>query len=157
MNEFAIQAIQGILAPAIMVSACGLLLLGLLNRYATIMSRIRNLSDERRRLVRALAPPAEASPAEATRLAIVTRQLPDLLDRVRLLRDAVLCQVAAVGCFVLTSLLLGLRVAGPEWVRMVHPLPVFLLGMATVFIGLVFEGVDVARAYRTIKLDIGEL
>jgi hypothetical protein len=156
MNEFAIQAIQGILAPAIMVSACGLLLLGLLNRYATIMSRIRNLNDERRRLTRSLAPSGESSPDEAARLASVTRQLTDLVDRVRLLRNAVLCQIAAVGCFVLTSLLLGLRVAGPEVIRVFHPLPVFLLGMATVFVGLVFEGVDVARAYRTIRVEVGE-
>ena len=47
---FAVQAIQAILAPAIMVSACGLLLLGLLNRYTVIMARIRALNDERRRL-----------------------------------------------------------------------------------------------------------
>ena len=46
---FAVQAIQAILAPAIMVSACGLLLLGLLNRYTVIMTRIRTLSEERRR------------------------------------------------------------------------------------------------------------
>lgn len=47
----------------------------------------------------------------ATRLTRVTRQPHDLLDRVSLLRNAVHCQVAAVGCFVLTSLLLGLRVS----------------------------------------------
>ncbi len=157
MNEFAIQAIQGILAPAIMVSACGLLLLGLLNRYATTMSRMRSLNDERRRLATSLAPPAEPVPAAVARLASVTRQLAELLDRVRLLRNAVLCQVAAVGCFVLTSLLLGLRVSGPELMLAIHPLPIFLLGMAVLFVGLVFEGTDVARAYKIIKLDIGEL
>jgi hypothetical protein len=153
---FAVQAIQAILAPAIMVSACGLLLLGLLNRYTVIMSRIRALNEERRRLLRSTAPPAEAQPVEIARLASVIRQLEDLVDRVRLLRNAVMCQVVAVGCFVLSSLLIGLRVAGPEWLKLVHPLPVFVIGMAVLFAGVVCEGTDVLRAYRTIRLEVGE-
>jgi hypothetical protein len=153
---FAVQAIQAILAPAIMVSACGLLLLGLLNRYTVIMSRIRALNEERRLLLRSTAPPAEAQPVEIARLASVIRQLEDLVDRVRLLRNAVRCQVVAVGCFVLSSLLIGLRVAGPEWLKLVHPLPVFVIGMAVLFAGVVFEGTDVLRAYRTIRLEVGE-
>jgi len=153
---FAVQAIQAILAPAIMVSACGLLLLGLLNRYTVIMSRIRALNEERRRLVHSTTPPAEAQPVEITRLASVIRQLDDLVDRVRLLRNAVMCQVVAVGCFVLSSLLIGLRVAGPEWLKLAHPLPVFVTGMAVLFAGVVFEGTDVLRAYRTIRLEVGD-
>jgi hypothetical protein len=154
---YAVQAIQAILAPALMVSACGLLLLALLNRYTVIMNRIRVLNEERRRLVRATTPPAEAVEAEVTRLASVMRQLDDLVDRVRLLRNAVMCQVAAVGCFVLTSLLIGLRVAGPGWLALAHPLPVFVIGMAVLFAGVVFEGTDVIRAYRTIRLEVGEM
>jgi len=153
---FAVQAIQAILAPAIMVSASGLLLLGLLNRYTVIMSRIRALNEERRRLVRSTTPPAEALPVEITRLASVIRQLDDLVDRVRLMRNAVMCQVVAVGCFVLSSLLIGLRVAGPEWLKLVHPLPVFVTGMAVLFAGVVFEGTDVLRAYRTIRFEVGD-
>jgi hypothetical protein len=154
---YAVQAIQAILAPAIMVSACGLLLLGLLNRYTMIMSRIRALNEERRRLVRATTPPGEAAAAEVARLASVLRQLEDLVNRVRLLRNAVMCQVLAVGCFVLTSLLIGLRVAGPAWLALVHPLPVFVLGMVVLFAGVVFEGTDVIRAYRTIRLELDEV
>jgi len=153
---FAVQAIQAILAPAIMVSASGLLLLGLLNRYTVIMSRIRALNEERRRLVRSTTPPAEALPVEITRLASVIRQLDDLVDRVRFMRNAVMCQVVAVGCFVLSSLLIGLRVAGPEWLKLVHPLPVFVTGMAVLFAGVVFEGTDVLRAYRTIRFEVGD-
>ena len=91
------------------------------------------------------------------RLASVLRQLADFLDRVRLIRNAVICQVSAVGAFVLTSLLLGLRVAGPEWIAIIHPLPIFVLGMAVLFTGVVYEGTDVIRAYRTIRLELGDL
>lgn len=160
MNDtygFAVQAIQAILAPAIMVSACGLLLLGLLNRYAVIMNRIRALNDERRRLLKARSTATQIDPHEAERLTSVVDQLADLVDRVRLIRNAVVCQVGAVGTFVLTSLLLGLRVAGPEWIGRIHPLPVFVIGMAILFAGVVYEGTDVIRAYRTIRLEVGDL
>jgi hypothetical protein len=48
-------------------------------------------------------------------------------------------------------------VTGPEWLRLAHPLPVFMIGMAVLFAGVVFEGTDVVRAYRTIRLEVGEL
>ena len=51
----AIQAIQAILAPALGISAVGLLLLALMNRYSTIVNRIRLLNDEKRRFARHLA------------------------------------------------------------------------------------------------------
>lgn len=157
MPSEAVGAIQGILAPAIMVSACGLLLLGLLNRYGGVMSRIRALNDERRKLVKALTPPATGSKEEAARLASVLRQLEDLLRRVALLRNGILALVIAVGCFVGTSLLLGLQVAGVSLLGLVRPLGLFLLGMAAVFVGLVFEGLDVAKAWRTIRYEVADL
>ncbi len=153
--SYAVQAIEGILAPAIMVSACGLLLLGLLNRYSVIMSRIRALNEERRRLLIAATPPAVPQPVEVARLASVVRQIGQLMDRVRLLRNAVMCQVVAVGCFVFSSLMIGLRIAGPEWLKLAHPLPVFVTGMGILFAGVVFEGTDVLRAYRTISIEVG--
>lgn len=153
---YAVLAIQAILAPAVMVSACGLLLLGLLNRYGVVMARVRALNEERRRLLRNGV--TTASPeAESERLGSVVRQVDDLVDRIRLLRNAVVSQIIGVGCFVLTSLLIGLRVAGPEILQRINPLPGFLLGMAVVFVGLTFEGLDVVRAYRTIRMEVGEV
>lgn len=154
---FVVEAIQAILAPAVMVSACGLLLLGLLNRYATIMGRMRALNNERRDLLRRVSPAQEVTPLEAERLASVVRQLGDLLDRVRLLRNAVISLVVAVGCFVLSSLLIGVRVTGPEWLSPVHPLQVFVVGMLAVCVGVVYEGVDVLRAFRTIRMEVGKV
>ncbi|HNX50836.1 MAG TPA: DUF2721 domain-containing protein [Thermoanaerobaculaceae bacterium] len=152
---YAVLAIQAILAPAVMVSACGLLLLGLLNRYGVVMARVRALNEERRRLLRN-GVAAAGTEAESERLGSVIRQVDDLVDRIRLLRNAVVSQIIGVGCFVLTSLLIGLRVAGPEILQRINPLPGFLLGMAVVFVGLTFEGLDVVRAYRTIRMEVDE-
>jgi len=47
----AVQIIQLMLAPAIMISACGLLLLSINNRYSLVVNRIRLLNEEKRRLM----------------------------------------------------------------------------------------------------------
>jgi len=43
-----LKAIQLMLAPAVMISACGLLLLGINNKHSSITNRIRLLNEERR-------------------------------------------------------------------------------------------------------------
>ena len=43
--------IQLMLAPAVMISACGLLLLGITNKHTSITNRIRLLNEEKRRLL----------------------------------------------------------------------------------------------------------
>ena len=44
-----VQIIQLMLAPGLMISACGLLLLGMNNKYSLIVNRIRLLNEERRK------------------------------------------------------------------------------------------------------------
>ncbi|MBK7267803.1 MAG: DUF2721 domain-containing protein [Ignavibacteriales bacterium] len=39
--------IQAMLAPGIMISACGLLILGMNNKYSLVVNRIRTLNEEK--------------------------------------------------------------------------------------------------------------
>jgi Protein of unknown function (DUF2721) len=55
------KTIQLILAPVVMVTACGVLLNGMLSHYAAINDRIRTLVGERLGLT-LLTPPRTASP-----------------------------------------------------------------------------------------------
>ncbi len=43
--------IQIMLAPGLMISACGLLLLGMNNKYSLVVNRIRLLNEERRKFI----------------------------------------------------------------------------------------------------------
>ncbi len=45
-----VQLIQGMLAPGLMISACGLLLLGMNNKYSLVVNRIRLLNEEKRKI-----------------------------------------------------------------------------------------------------------
>ena len=50
-NLSVIQAIQLILAPGVMISACGLLLLGINNKFTSVLNRIRILTEEKRKTI----------------------------------------------------------------------------------------------------------
>lgn len=156
MQEFttptAQQTIQAILTPALMISACGLLLLGLNNRYATVISRIRLLNDEKRRK---LADPEgiDREYVDALRFESVMRQIPSLITRVSYLRRALLFLWIGVICYLLSSLLLGaglfLGIDAPTlavWV--------FMIGLASAVVGVIFALLDIALAYRVLKLEV---
>ena len=115
MNETpvtAIGAIQAILAPALGISAVGLLLLGLLNRYSNMVTRIRLLNDEKRKFKRLLAGPDELEYADRARFASVTKQTEELLLRSRLVRNAILSMQCSIGMFVLALIAILLYHSG---------------------------------------------
>jgi hypothetical protein len=149
----AIQAIQAILAPAVGISAVGLLLLGMSNRYSAIIARIRLLNDERRRFTRQIAEQQDLSYADNARFMNIRKQTEELLARSRTVRNAILAMQTAIGLFVLTSVGIGLSlVAGKEFDAMV-PLGLFLVGMLCVFVGISFAGLDVYRSFRVVLLE----
>ena len=98
----AIEAIQAILAPALGISAVGLLLLGLYNRYSNIINRIRSLNEEQRRYAKLIADDAELSYTDSTRYMSIRSQGKELLVRSRFVRNAILSLQLAIGLFVLT-------------------------------------------------------
>ncbi len=150
----AIQAIQAILAPALGISAVGLLLLGLNNRYSLIISRIRQMNDEKRRFAQRLLEKTELSYMENSRFMSIRQQSEELFARSRIVRNAILSLQTSIGLFVLSSVAIGLSmVIETEMFRLV-PLFLFILGMAVVFVGIVYAAIDVYRAYHIVLLEM---
>ena len=150
----ALEAIQAMLAPAVGISAVGLLLLSLSSRYSTIINRIRLLNDEKRRYVRLIEERTELSYAENVRHMSVVNQSRELLIRSRYVRNAILAMQAAIGFFVLTSIAIGLNlfVSTPFLAR--TPLLIFILGMLAVVIGIIHAAIEVRRSYRIVLLEV---
>lgn len=146
------QTIQAILTPALMISACGLLLLGLNNRYATVLSRIRMLNDEKRRK---LADPEgiDREYIDALRFESVMRQIPSLIQRANHLRRSLIFLWIGVICYLFSSICLG---AGLFFGMHAPALAVwvFMAGLCTAIIGVVFALLDIALAYRVLKLEV---
>jgi hypothetical protein len=150
----AIQAIQAILAPAVGISAVGLLLLGLSNRYSTIINRIRLLNHEKRAFSRHLGEKGELPYPDTVRFMSIVKQTEELLLRTRLARNAILSMQAAVGLFVLASVTIAFNLfSSSEFMRAI-PLFVFIGGMISVLVGICFSALEVYRSYKIINLEV---
>ncbi|MGE5399062.1 MAG: DUF2721 domain-containing protein, partial [Ignavibacteriales bacterium] len=106
-NVTVTQIIQLMLAPAVMINACGLLILGINNKYSLVVNRIRLLNEEKRHLT-LKAGGRDFTYEENIRLESIAHQLRELVFRVKLVRNAVLSYTAAVALFVMTSLLIAI-------------------------------------------------
>ena len=152
----AIQAIQAILAPALGISAVGLLLLGLNNRYSAIISRIRVLNDEKRRFHKGIVEKNELSFSESSRFMSIRQQIEELFTRCMLVRNSILALQAAIGLFVLTSLIIGMSLFIPNDAFRSVALILFMFGMVGVFLGIVYAAIDIYRAYHVVLLEMRE-
>jgi len=148
-----VQIIQLMLAPGLMISACGLLLLGMNNKYSLVVNRIRILNEERRRALHKLGE-KEFTFQENVRFESITKQLERLTYRVGLVRNAVLSYTIAVALFVLTSLLIGIGYLF-DITRMNSVITVlFLLGMLSVLVGVLFAAYETYKGYAIVKYEV---
>jgi len=137
----------------LMISACGLLLLGMNNKYSLVVNRIRILNEERRRSLRKMDEP-EFGLQENVRFESISKQLEKLTLRVRLVRNAVLSYTIAVALFVLTSLLIGFGYL-LDITRLNSFITIlFLMGMLSVLAGVVFAAYETYQGYEIVKFEI---
>jgi len=144
-----VDLIQAMLAPGIMISACGLLLLGMNNKYSLVVNRIRLLDEEKRKLQQA----TDTNSLSENRLVSVTQQLEVFHLRIRLVRNAVLFYSIAVGFFILASFFIGAQVFWESYYSLFAFLA-FLLGMISVFVGIVYAAREVIRGYQIVTIEI---
>ena len=147
-----IQVIQLMLAPGLMISACGLLLLGMNNKYSLVVNRIRLLNEERRRVL-GKAGDRDFTSEENVRLESISLQIEKLTLRVRLVRNAVLSYTIAVALFVITSLLIGIQYFAVVNFNVLITI-IFLLGMLSVFAGVLYAAYETKEGYDIIQLEV---
>ncbi|MCC6397110.1 MAG: DUF2721 domain-containing protein [Bacteroidetes bacterium] len=156
MNELPIdpiQAIQSMLAPALGISAVGLLLLGLNNRYSIIINRLRLLNEERRKYIRFLQDHDHLEYADNIRFMSISNQSGELLMRSRLVRNAILSMQTAIALFVLTSVFIGANLFVAASAMKAAPLWIFVCAMVSVLAGILFAGREVHRSFRIVLLE----
>jgi len=151
--EFSIvEIIQSMLSPALMISACGLLILGSNNKYSMVVARIRALDDE----IRKYTFPAKAnslSPEESARLKNLYMQVSKLQKRIWLIRNVVISYFIAVILFIVSCLLIGIM-------HLFHcPLhnlvfSTFLPGMIAVVSGAFFSIWEAMKGYHIIEIEV---
>jgi len=140
----ALQEIAAAVTPAVMVSACGLVALGLDNQISRMANRVRELVREYRS--------TEVTPG---RRAVLAAQVAVLDRRHSLYYRALILNYAALFAFLLTSLL---------WLAQAHfavpsELPVLVFAFGVVMLAgmavLVIASIHLAR--NTIQAEAGEI
>jgi hypothetical protein len=148
-----IQAIQLILAPGVMISACGLLLLSISNKFTSVLNRIRALTEEKRKIA-AYISDRHLTPPENRRLESISRQVRGLLIRAKIIRNSIFCYLMAIGLFVITSLLIGIDYFIPNVQLRYFILGSFLVGMVIVFCGVILGVLDIMRAFKIVEFEV---
>ena len=138
--------VQSMVTPAVMISACGLLLLSVSNKLARIVDRIRGLNSEDREL---------ASDVDGVRRLSIRNQIDLLLRRAVLLRNACGLLYLAVAVFAMTSLCVGLSRAAHVFELLM--LVLFVLGLATVVWAGILAYLEIRLSHRAIAEEIKEL
>jgi VIT1/CCC1 family predicted Fe2+/Mn2+ transporter len=148
-----VQVIQLMLSPGLMISACGLLLLAMNNKYSLVVNRIRLLNEEKREFFSKVGE-KDLQYEENVRLESISMQLKKLHFRVKLVRNAVLAYTLAVAFFVLTSLFIGLQYfSGLENFSFIITI-LFLIGMFLVLLGVLSSAYETIKGYEIIRLEV---
>ena len=146
-----IQIIQLILAPAVMINACGLLLLATSNKYSNVLNRIRLLNEEKRKLFKKAG---EKNFEETLRLESLSRQIGHLMYRAGIVRNSVMCYTAAIALFIITSLLIGFSFLIRGFQSDSAITIAFLLGMMMVFAGVIYSMLDAKKGFEIVRFDV---
>ena len=150
-----VNIIQAMLAPGIMISACGLLLLGMNNKWSLIVDRIRLLDDEKRRYLNA-SRKEKLNEDEEHRLKSINMQLTKMSYRSKIVRNTVTAYSIAIALFILSSLFIGLSyIVSTNFITAIAA-GFFLAGMLSVMIGVLSAAKEVRKGYQVVQIEIHE-
>lgn len=157
-----LQSVQGaiatIIAPVVMITACAILISGMLAQYAQINDRLRAFARERLGLLRTddggLAQVAELSGAYTQeRLRELDTQIPRLLRRYRMVHNAVLTMYCAVLLYIVTMFAIGVAYSEHSSGWATAALLIFLAGMATMLAGIGMQALYVYGANASVQYE----
>jgi hypothetical protein len=157
-----IQTIQLVIAPAVMITACAILLAGIQSRYAAVNDRLRLLARERLDLFRRdddtrLAPPPPANVYAIERLTEIDAQVPGLLRRHRLIRDSLVLVYVAVAIFLLSMLTIAAAAALQPPLVAALALGLFLLATASLLAGVILTTADVWLSHLALQYEVNRV
>ena len=152
-TELLIKTIQLMLAPAVMISACGLLLLGINGKNTAISNRLRLLNDEKRRYFAKIRDGKELEYFESSRFYSIQKQIKVSLYRMKLVRNVILCYVLGLFMFIFTSLLIGIEIFVQIFITKYLILAAFSSGMLLIAIGLGFALQDTLKGYKILEVE----
>ena len=152
------RTIQLILAPVVMVTASGILISALLPRYDALSNRLRAMVRERLELLRAAGPNFESAVKNLDvftqeRLHQIDYQVPDLLRRHKLLRNAVLTIYWAIVLFIASMFVIAVAALRNSMEVATSALALFLVGTGILIIALLISAREMRISHHVIQFE----
>ncbi|MCG3211221.1 MAG: hypothetical protein FOGNACKC_04860 [Anaerolineae bacterium] len=152
--EVIVGTIQVILAPAVMVTSCAILLGGILGHYTGINQRLRAMAQERLQILRASGASASTDTLATERLDEIDTQIPDLIDLYQQVRNAILALYLATAIFLADMLIIALAVVvSLDWLGVASLLG-FLIGTTTLLWSILLMVREIWAANRATQFEI---
>jgi hypothetical protein len=153
-----IRTISLILAPEVMISSCAIFLNGIITRYESVGGRMRAMHHERLELLQGLDHTASSDmPAggfSSHRIQEIEVQLPRLLRRHKLLRNAVLTENTAIAFFVTSMVFIALAALTNSTFIATAALLIFLIGTGALLVGVIITTLELSRSQREVAYEI---
>lgn len=144
MESTVVEIIKGMLAPGILISACGLLLLGMNNKYSLVVNRIRILNSEFRQL----------DENEDERRTSIRVQLPLLIKRMKYIRNAVWLYTVSIAMFLFTEFMLAnYLINGKTQTNAILSLAMLLVAMLSLLSGISYAAREVMLGYKIVLIE----
>ena len=153
-----IRTISLILAPVVMISSCAIFLNGIVTRYESVSARMRAMHRERLELLQGLGNTTSGvvpSVGFSThRIHEIEVQLPKLLQRHKLIHNAVFAMNAAIVLFVICMFIIALAVLTNTTLTAIIALLIFLTGTGMVLVGVIIATLELSRSQREVVYEI---
>jgi hypothetical protein len=145
-KEAAIAVLTAMITPAVLISACGSMILSTSSRLGRVVDRVRALSDR----LEAMTAEKEQGPALVERQASIFQQLDKLTSRARILQRCMVTFYLSLGMFVATSVAIGvIPFTGNQRYNLV-PVALGLAGACFLFYGSILLILEARLALSTI-------
>ena len=145
----ALAVLTAMITPAVLISACGALILSTSTRLGRVVDRVRALADR----FEGMASGEEELPLSDERRAVIFNQLDKLTSRARLLQRSMTVFYLALGLFVATSVAIGVVFfagVGYSWL----PVATGLGGATLLFYGSILLIFEARLALSTIQAEM---
>ena len=153
-----IRSISLILAPVVMITSCSIFLNGLLSRYDSISIRMRSMHHERLELLEVLGNrSSDTKPTvgfSTQRIHEIEVQLPNLLLRHKMIRNAVLVVDAAILILVTSMIIIAASALSNSTLIAIIALLVFLIGTAALLAGVIITTLELSRSQREVTYEV---
>jgi len=146
----AIAVLTAMITPAVLISACGSMILSTSTRLGRVVDRVRTLSDR----IENMPERNDGGASTTERQAIIFNQLDKLTSRARILQRCMVTFYMSLGMFVATSVAIGIiPFAGAQRYNMV-PVVLGLAGACFLFYGSVLLILEARLALSTIHAEM---